>query len=98
MGDRPVYIKEKWFTHSRIYCSKGFIDRLICDSANDPNLDTKQSFNLNSTSVYYRLGGSSTWIIRSCFNQIEEIISYFKDISTSEEIWECSLNYKDESR
>jgi hypothetical protein len=92
MEPTPVYIKEKWFTYCRIYCKQGFIDRLICDSANDPNLDQKQSFNLNSISTYYRLGGSSTWFVKSCFNQIEEIILNFKDISTSEEIWECVLN------
>ena len=88
----PVYLKEKWFTHIRFYCKEGVIDRWMGDAINNPNNDTKSNMQLNSVATFWRLNGVGEWIHNTEIRQIYSLLVQFKDIATSDEIWQSALN------
>lgn len=87
----PIYLKEKWFTHIRIYCKQGFVDRWMGDCINDPNNDTKSNLQLNAIATYFRLNGKGKWIEMREIRKIYILLEQFKDIATSDEIWNEAL-------
>lgn len=83
-------ISEKWFTFRRLYCKEGYIDYWSGDCSNDPNLDTKPNYNLNSTISMFRLNGVGSWIDKNLLRGLFEDINNYSDGFTSDELWEMS--------
>ncbi|CAB4175324.1 hypothetical protein UFOVP1247_110 [uncultured Caudovirales phage] len=81
-------LNEKWFTFRRIQCKEGFIDWWQGDQANDPNLDEKSYYNLNSTSTMFRLNGKDKWVHTSELVGLNiDIMQGYPELFSSDDLW-----------
>jgi hypothetical protein len=84
---KAEHLNEKWFKFTRIFCKEGYIDMWGGDCAHDPNLDSKSSYNLNNSVIYFRLNGEGEWISKNELKGLFEDINTYHEIFTSNELW-----------
>jgi hypothetical protein len=80
-----------WIKYTRFECSFGYIDRWMGDIADDPNNRTKSKQNLNQITTYFRLNGEGKWRHESEFRKIMFNINKYKNVCSSNEVWELSI-------
>ena len=81
-------LSEKWFTFRRIPCKEGFIDQWQGDQADDPNLEERPPYRLNSSSTMFRLNGKGSWIHPSKVIGLHlDIIAGYPEMFSSDDLW-----------
>jgi hypothetical protein len=94
-NEKRELLKEGWVEFFRVYCKTGFIDYWVGDCINDPNLPSKNRWQLNAFVWYYRLNGNGKWVKSSEFDNIGQFIGQLSNDFDAKEIWESALVKKE---
>jgi len=88
---KTLKLSEGWVKFIRIFCLKGYIDKWVGDTINNPNNEDINNVQLNSMSIFYRLNNKTKWINEHEFNKLNNLIISFNKSKSANDIWNLAL-------